>query len=74
MIGYYLLLNEDGGFQFDSNILKKIVFVSVANENAVLVQMNCKNKYLKYVIPTELCPDDKDTIYAECFMRVKGKK
>lgn len=73
-MGYYLLSNEDGRFEFDSNILKKIVFVSVAKENLLLVQMNCKNEYLKYVIPTELCPDDMDTIYAECFTRVKGEK
>lgn len=70
MIGYYLLSNDDGSFEFDSNILKKIVFVSVAKENVLFVQSNYKNEYLKYVIPTELCPDDMDTIYAECFTRV----
>lgn len=70
MIGYYLLSNDENSFEFDSNILKKIVFVSVAKENALFVQINCKNEYLKYTIPTELCPDDMDTIYAECFTRV----
>lgn len=74
MIGYYLLPDEDCSFVYDSNILKKIVFVSVAKENALFVQMNCKNEYLKYAIPAELCPDDMDTIYTECFTRVEGKK
>lgn len=74
MIGYYLLPDKDSSFVYDSNILKKIVFVSVAKENALFVQMNCKNEYLKYAIPAELCPDDMDTIYTECFTRVEGKK
>lgn len=74
MIGYYLLPDEDCSFVYDSNILKKIVFVSVAKENALFVQMNCKIEYLKYAIPAELCPDDMDTIYTECFTRVEGKK
>lgn len=46
MIGYYLLPDEDCSFVYDSNILKKIVFVSVAKENALFVQRNCKNEYL----------------------------
>lgn len=37
MIGYYLLLNDDGSFEFDLNILKKIVFVSVVKENVLFV-------------------------------------
>lgn len=67
MIGYYLLRNDDGSFDFDLNILKKIVLVSVAKENAMFVKMHCKNEYLKYVIPTKLCPDDMDDYYTECF-------
>lgn len=76
MIGYYLLPDEDCSFVYDSNILKKIVFVSVAKENALFVQMICKNEYLKYAIPAELCPDDMDTIYTECFtrLRVRNKR
>lgn len=70
MVGHYLLSNEDGSFEFDSNILKKIVFVSVAKDNTLFVQMNCTNEYLKYVMPTESCPPDMDTIYAECFTRI----
>lgn len=72
MIGYYLLPDEDCSYVYDSNILKKIVFVSVAKKNALFVQMNCRNEYLKYVIPAELCPDDMDTVYTECFTRVQG--
>lgn len=76
MIGYYLLPDEDCSFVYDSNILKKIVFVSVAKENALFVQMICKNEYLKYAIPAELCPDDMDTVYTECFtrLRVRNKR
>lgn len=72
MIGYYLLPDKDSSYVYDSNILKKIVFVSVAKKNALFVQMNCRNEYLKYVIPAELCPDEMDTVYTECFTRVQG--
>lgn len=37
MIGYYLLLNDENSFEFDLNILKKIVFVSVVKENVLFV-------------------------------------
>lgn len=54
MVGYYLLPDKDSSFVYDSKIIKKIVFVSVAKENALFVLMNCKNEYLKYVIPAEI--------------------
>lgn len=38
MMGYYLLRNkDDGSYEFDLNILKKIVFVSVVKENVLFV-------------------------------------
>lgn len=69
MVGYYLLRNEDGSYAFDLNIMKKIVLVSVAKENALFVQMCCGNDCQKYITPTESCPKDIDPIYAECFFR-----
>lgn len=35
MEGYYLLKNEDGCFEFDLNIMKKIVFVSKVKDDVV---------------------------------------
>lgn len=69
MVGYYMLRNEDGNYEFDLNIMKKIVLVSVAKENALFVQMYCDNEYQKYITTTESCPKDIDPIYAECFLR-----
>lgn len=40
MVGYYLLSDVDGCYEFDLNIIKKIVCDSVEEDN-------CKKKYLK---------------------------
>lgn len=70
MMGYYLSRNkDDGSYEFDLNILKKIVLVSVAKENALFVQMYCKHDYLKYITPIKACPKDIDISYAECFLK-----
>lgn len=70
MMDYFLSRNKDNGsYEFDLNIIKKVVLVSVAKENTLLVQMYCKNEYLKYVTPTKSCPKDIDLSYAECFWR-----
>lgn len=42
-MGYFLLRNEDdGSCEFDLNIMKKIVFVNLAKDNALFVQMISK--------------------------------
>lgn len=71
MVGYFLLRNEDGSYEFDLNIVKKIVLVSVAKETSLLVQFHCKKDYSKYVIISELCPDDMNDHYSECFAKVR---
>lgn len=72
MVGNYLLKNVvDGSYEFDLNIMKKIVFASLAKEDLLFVQEISKNDYLKYIITTELCPDDMDDNYTECFALVR---
>lgn len=70
MEGYYLIRNGDRCYEFDSNIMKKIVLVSLAKDCTLFVKMNYENECLKHIIPKDLCPDDMDTIYAECFTTI----
>lgn len=71
MVGYFLLRNEDdGSYEFDLNIMKKIIFVSLAKDDVLFVLMNCKNIYPKYVIPIESCPSEMDDNYTECFTTI----
>lgn len=37
MVGYYLIKNEDGCYEFDLNIMKKIVFVSLVKKSVLYV-------------------------------------
>lgn len=68
MVGYYLVTNEDGCYEFDLNIMKKIVFVSLAKDSIPFVKEHCKNDYFKYVINKEdPCPRNVETWYMECF-------
>lgn len=70
MVGYYLLIVNDGCYEFDMNIVKKIVFVSLAKDSTKFVKDNCKNDYLKYVIKKSYCPRVMDNCYTECFTRI----
>lgn len=70
MEGNYLKRNGDRCYEFDSNIMKKIVLVSLAKDCTLFVKVNYENDCLKHIIPKDLCPDDMDTIYAECFTTI----
>eukprot|EP00105_Crassostrea_gigas_P016640 XP_011434101.1 PREDICTED: uncharacterized protein LOC105333010 isoform X3 [Crassostrea gigas] len=71
MVGYYLLTDENGFFEFDLNIMKKIVFVSLANDCTAFVKKHCKHDYVKYVInKKDVCPRNVEDYYTECFTKV----
>lgn len=66
----YLLENKTVCFEIDLNIIKKIVLVSVAKDDAVFFQEHCKINYLAYVIPRQRYSPNMETFYAECFTTV----
>lgn len=70
MVGYFLL--KDGGscYKFDLDIMKKIVFVSLAKDSITFVKEHCKNDYFRYVIEKKYCPRDMDIWYTECFTTI----
>lgn len=72
MVGYYLLCDDNGLFEFDSNIVRNIVFVCLAKDSTKFVKEHCKNDYFKYLIDKEdSCPRLVDKWYTECFTIAK---
>lgn len=71
MVGYYLLCDENGFFEFESNIMKKIVVVCLAKDSPEFVKEHCKNDYFKYIIDHDSCPKLVDKWFTECFTIVK---
>lgn len=71
MVNHHLLTFDNGIYEFNLNIMKKIVFVSLAKDSASFVKEHCKNDYCKYVITKEdHCPRDVATWYTECFTMI----
>ena len=49
VMNYFLLKTRNGNYEFNLNIMKKIVFVSVAEYDTIFVQTHCeKYYYLRY--------------------------
>lgn len=69
MVGYYLVESKNCCFELDSNIIQKIVLVSIARDHATFFQKHCK-VYFEYVISEEHCPPYIKHWYAECFTTV----
>lgn len=64
MVNHHLLTFDNGYYEFNLNIMKKIVFISLAS----FFKEHCKNDYCKYVITKEdHCPRNVGTWYTECF-------
>lgn len=71
MVGYYLLCDENGFFEFELNIMKKIVVVCLVKDSLEFVKEYCKNDYFKYLIDYDFCFKFVDKWFIECFMIVK---
>ena len=70
VFNHFLVKSRDGNFEFNLNIMKKIVFVSVAEYDVVFVQKHCKkDHYLRYIITKENF-DEEIKDYSECFIKI----
>nr|XP_022302629.1 uncharacterized protein LOC111110423 isoform X2 [Crassostrea virginica] len=68
---HFLVKSRDGNFEFNLNIMKKIVFVSVAEYNVCFIQRHCKkDHYLRYIIAKENFDEEIKETYSECFIKI----
>ena len=67
----FLLKTRNGNYEFNLNIMKKIVFVSVAEYDTIFVQTHCeKDYYLRYIIPKENFEEKLKEDYSGCFYKI----
>ena len=69
-INHFFLKNRNGNYEFNLNIMKKIVFVSVADYDVIFVQTQCKDQYLRYIIKKEDFEEEIKEDYLECFKKI----
>ena len=67
---HFLLRDENGNFEFNLNVMKKIVFVSVAEHNILFVQEYCRKDYLRYIITKGKLEKEIKEDYSGCFYEV----
>ena len=68
---HFLLKTRNGNYEFNLNIMKKIVFVSVAEYDTIFVQTHCeKDYYLRYIIPKENFEEKLKEDYSGCFYKI----
>lgn len=68
MVGYYLSTDVDGWYEFDLNVMNKIVFNSLVEDTRYTksVKVNCKDDYFQYITKENTsCPCDEDTLYTD---------
>lgn len=65
---HYLFKNEDDTYDFDLRVMKKIVFVSVAEDNPDFVHDHNESYYLRHVTEKEKCPENIKEVYPHCYL------
>nr|XP_022301987.1 uncharacterized protein LOC111109987 isoform X2 [Crassostrea virginica] len=71
VMNHFLLKTRNDNYEFNLNIMKKIVFVSVAEYDTIFVQNHCEKDYnLRYIIPKENFEDKLKEDYSGCFYEI----
>ena len=74
IINHFHFKNGNGNYEFNLNIMKKIVFVRVAEDtSSVFVQQHCKkDQYLRHTIFKENFEEEIKEDYSEYFIKING--